>query len=249
MTDPMTPNKTAAQRQPGWPVIFFLPARLIFSALAQGLTAILLAWSGADAPLLRAAGWWPVFLSLADGLCLAGLVWLTRREGKTLIDLVGARGRAAARQLAWVPVMLAAMLPAAGLARVITQLFYGSAPPPMFTVLDLPLAGRLYALLVWPVIWSITEELVYLGYLLPRLEALTGRTWPAALAVIFFWGLQHLANPFLPDATYLLSRVLAAFAAVGGMTVVFLLLRRRLVAMMGVHYLFDLITGVMIFLS
>lgn len=229
-----------------WPVLLFLPARLFFSFLAQGVVAAIVAILGSIDPWREAAAWWPVYLTIADILCLLSLVWLTRREGITLLDLVGVRGKGILKQLAWTPAYLLAIAPAAGLASVITQLFYGRALPPYLAIVDLPLAGALYSVVVWPFIWSITEELVYLGYLLPRVEALSGRTWQAVLVVTFFWGLQHLANPFLPDGTYLFSRVLAAFVAVGGVTLVYVLWHRRLIPLIGAHYLLDLATGFLV---
>lgn len=238
-------NSSSAGRT-AWAVLLFLPARFVFALLAQGLATAAAAIMGAADPAREAASWWPVYSTLTDVLCLLTLMWLTRREGIRLGSLLGASGKAALRQLAWTPVFLLAVAPAVVLSSAITQSFYGTWRTPLFTVADLPFAGALYSLVVWPVLWVLAEELGYLGYLLPRLEALFGRTWMAALAVIFFWGLQHLAIPFLPDRTYLAWRLLSAWASTGGMTVVFLLLKRRLVATIGAHYLFDLATGFMV---
>ena len=229
-----------------WPVLLFLPARLVFAFFAQGIIAALVALFGSTNPWQEAAAWWPVYSTITDVFSLLALVWLTRREGITVVDLVGVRGRAALRQLAWTPAYLLAIAPAAALASVITQLFYGSALPPYLTIVHLPPAAALYSLVIWPVIWVVAEELVYLGYLFPRVEALSGKTWPAVLIVTFFWGLQHLAIPFIADGTYLFSRVLAAFAAVGGITLVYVLWRRRLVPIIGTHYIFDLATGFLV---
>lgn len=226
-----------------WPVLLFLPARLVFSFIAQGMAAALFALRGAATPWQDAAAWWMVYLTIADILCLLALFWLTRREGMTLLDLLGVRGPALWKQFAWTPAYLLAIAPTAALASIITQLFYGSALPPYLAIVELPVAGALYSVVIWPVLWAITEELVYLGFLLPRLEALTGRTWLAALVVIFFWALQHLAQPFIADGTYLVSRVLAAFFAVAGMTLVFVFWRRRLIPLIGVHWLIDMGTA------
>lgn len=236
----------AHSRLSWWPVLLFLPARLLFAFLAQGLTAAVFLLQGATDAWAAATARWPVYSTLTDLLCLLALAWLTRREGLGLIDLLGVRGRAALRQLAWAPAYLLAVAPAAGLAHLITRAFYGSELPPMITAVSLTPAAAAYSVIVWPVVWALAEELVYLGYLLPRLEALWGRTWAAALAVVAFWGLQHLAIPFIPDATYLVSRVLAACAATGGITLVYILWRRRLVAMIAAHYLFDLSTALLI---
>jgi membrane protease YdiL (CAAX protease family) len=233
----------ATSRISWWPVLLFLPGRLIFSLIAQGVVAALFAFRGATNPWLQAAAWWTVYLTLADLLCLLALVWLTRREGMTLMDLVGVRGRAIIKQLAWAPLYLLAIAPAAGLASIVTRLFYGRTIPPYLGIVDVPLAGALYSVLIWPIIWAVTEELVYLGYLLPRLKALSGKTWIAVLVVTFFWGLQHLANPFIPGWTYVLARVLAAMVAVGGVTLVFAVWRRNLIAMIAAHYIIDLGTA------
>lgn len=234
----------------GWrPVLAFLPARLVFALVAQGAAAALLAAQGTPAPWQAAAAWWPVSAALIDLLCLGGLAALTRREGLGLTDLFGAAGwKDAARQLAWTPIYLLAVAPGVVAAHVLTTAAYGPVLPPMLAVVQLPPAGAAYALLVWPVLWVVTEELVYLGFLLPRLEALTGRTWSAALIVIGFWGLQHLALPFIADPVYLAARPLAAAAAISCFPAAFVLGRRRLIPLIGVHYLADLATaGLIVF--
>lgn len=226
-----------------WPVLLFLPARLVFAFVAQALVAGLFALRGTGEPMTAAAAWWPVYSTITDVLCLLALAWLTRREGISLGALFGVRGKVALRQLAWTPLYLLAIAPGALMANVITRVFYGSDLPPMLSVVDLPLAGAIYSVAVWPLIWSITEELVFLGYLLPRLEAMSGKTWQAILLVVFFWGFQHLAMPWLPDSTYLVSRVLAACFAISLFPVVFVFWGRRLAPLIAIHYLVDLLTA------
>jgi len=227
-----------------WPVVLFLPARLGFAALAQAVTAILLAGLGSETPWERAAACWPIYSGITDLLCLGTLVLLTRRERLRVGDLFGVSDwRAAARQLLWTPLALLAVAPGAVAANLITVSFYGSELPPMISIVNLPPIGVAYTLVVWPILWVVTEELVYLGFLLPRLEALTRRTWIAVSLVILFWGVQHVAIPFLPDETYLVSRVTAALAAIGLFPIAFVLFRRRLMPFIGVHYLADLATA------
>jgi hypothetical protein len=228
-----------------WPVLLFLPARLVFAFAAQALVAGVLTLRGAGVPMTAAAAWWPVYITITDVLCLLALAWLTRREGVSFADLFRVRGYAGLRQLAWTPLYLLAVAPGAVMANVITRAFYGPDLPPMIAIVDLPLAGVIYSVVVWPLVWSITEELVYLGFLLPRLEAMAGKTWQAILLVIFFWGLQHLAMPWLPDSTYLVSRVLAAWFAISLFPVVFAFWGRRLVPLIAIHYLVDLFTAVL----
>ena len=229
-----------------WPVIFFLPARLVFAFIAQALTAGLFAFRGSTNAWQDATAWWPVYSTITDMLCLFALVWLTKREGMKISDLLGAKGKDILKQLAWTPVYLLAVAPTAILANIITQSFYGAALPPMIAVVNLPPVGQLYSLVIWPIVWVITEELVYLGYLLPRIEVFSGKTWLAILVVIFFWGFQHLAIPFILDEKYLVSRVLAAIAAISSFPIVFVLGRRRLIPLIGVHYIADLATAILI---
>lgn len=239
-------NFYARSRLSWWPVILFLPARLVFAFFAQSLTAGWFAFRGSANAWHDATAWWPVYSTMTDILCLFALVWLTKREGLKISDLIGAKGKEVFKQLAWTPVYLLAVAPTAILANIITQGFYGTTLPPMITVVDLSPVGELYSLIMWPIIWVITEELVYLGYLFPRIEVFSGKTWIAFLIVIFFWGVQHLAMPFILDEKYLISRVLAAMAAISSFPIAFVLGRRRLIPLIGVHYIADLATAFLI---
>lgn len=229
-----------------WPVILFLPARLIFAFISQSLTAGLFALNGSANAWQDATASWPVYSTVTDLLCLIMLIWLLRRENMQIIDIVGARGKEIFKQLAWTPAYLLAVAPTSILASLVTQAFYGTDLPPMISVVKLSPVGELYSLIVWPIIWVITEELVYLGYLFPRIEALSGKTWVAVLVVILFWGIQHLAMPFILDDKYLVSRALAATVAVSSIPIVFVLWRRWLVPLIGVHYIADLATAILI---
>jgi len=82
----------------------------------------------------------------------------------------------------------------------------------------LPLVGALYSFLIWPVIWAITEEVTYLGYVLPRLKILTGRMSIAFVMVVFFVG-PHCAMPLRLDFRFMLWRSIHSLPVV---TVLFL---------------------------
>lgn len=87
--------------------------------------------------------------------------------------------------------------------------------------------------------------MVYLGFLLPRLQAVTDSTWKGAAIVVVFWSAQHLTIPFIPDVTYLVSRMLGVLLITAGLTLTFVLLRRRLLASTAVHWLSDASTAVL----
>jgi hypothetical protein len=245
-----SPSALAAQyaqsHRAWWPVLLFLPGRLVFALVAQAIAAGVFALQGSGTAWIDAAAWWPVYSTITDVLCLAALVLLTRRESMTVVDLFGVPSlRAAVRQLAWIPPYLLAVLPTVAVASFVTQAIYASPVPPIVTIVDLPAFAAVYARLVWPLLWVVTEELVYLGFLLPRMEALTGKTSLAIVVVLFFWGLQHIAIPLIPDGTYLAWRLISATAAIAGFPVVFVLWGRRLFPLIVIHYVADLTTALM----
>lgn len=87
--------------------------------------------------------------------------------------------------------------------------------------------------------------MVYLGFLLPRLQAFTGSGWKGAAVVVCFWSAQHLVIRFIPDGTYLISRLLGAPLVTAGLTLTFVRLRRRLLASTAVHWLSDASTAIL----
>ena len=236
----------AKSRRAWWPVLLFLPGRLVAALVAQAIAAAVFTLQGSLNSWQDAAAWWPVYSTITDVLCLAGLFFLTRREGMTIVDLFGVSSlKAALRQLAWIPPYMIAVLPTVAVASVVTQAFYASPVPPIVTIVDLPISAAVYARIAWPLLWVVTEELVYIGFLLPRMEAFTGKTSLAIVVVLFFWGLQHVAIPFIPDGTYLAWRLISATAAIAGFPVVFVLWGRRLIPLIVIHYIADLTTVLM----
>ncbi len=118
---------------------------------------------------------------------------------------------------------------------------YGSLHPvlPEATFIrSLPLLGVLYSrILFWP-IWSVTEELTYNGYALPRLRAMTGSPWMAVALVCFFWSIQHSFLPWVnpQHALYLFLTFVPLTIA---MQAIYLRLRRLPPLILG-HWLMDL---------
>jgi membrane protease YdiL (CAAX protease family) len=138
------------------------------------------------------------------------------------------------------------MVPAVGISAVLTRLFYGSSgqPPQVEVARRLPRVASVYSVLVWPVIWSASEEATYLGYTLPRLEALTGNTAVSAVVVSGVWALQHEALPLLPDGRYQVYRALSALPVTFTTTLLYLLRGRRLPPLIVAHWASDAASAV-----
>jgi hypothetical protein len=227
--------------------------RSVFLIAAQGLVAFLLLLRRDVTPWASAGNWWTVYGNLADLGCLALLWKCTRSEGVSLRSLFGtARWRGG--HDVWLglglcllvfPLMVvggmfanwlvfgsfvASTAPAAGAAAAVRHVF--------------PIWRTLYSLCVWWIIWTPTEQLTYQGFALPRLQALTGRTWVALALVGFWWSLQHSFLPFVPEWHYVAVRFI--MVAPGILVTMFIYLRlRRLTPMIVAQWPMDILVAFM----
>lgn len=245
MRDAIPPNSRSALAvrraagRLGWAgVAIMLAARSVLAVAAQALVAALLAARGSADPWREAAGWLPVYGSLIDAGCILLLWLLARREGIGLVDLIGFERRRLVRDLllglALIPPCLVFIF--AGI--LASSLFvYGDLSAPQIYA-PLPLWASLYAVLVWPLIWGLTEQATYNGYTLPRLQALSGNTALAVAAVAFFWSFQHAVMPLTLDADFMLYRALAPVFHSTFAALVYLRMR-RILPLATAHWLMD----------
>jgi membrane protease YdiL (CAAX protease family) len=163
------------------------------------------------------------------------LIWLMRKEGIRLRDLFNfERSRLMRDLLFGLGLFVPFTLLAVGGGMISALLIYGTAlaPEPFG---ELPLWGALYGVLVWPIIWSIAEQMTYQGYALPRLELITGRAWLAIAIVGSGWAIQHCALPFRPDWQWILFRF-ASSLPIGIVLPIIYLRTRRLLPFIVVHW-------------
>jgi hypothetical protein len=228
--------------------LLLISARSFLLMAAQGLVALILLVRHCPAPWRTAGDWWGVYGTLADIGCLIGLWSLTRREGIRLRDLFGPirmrRGHDLLLGLVYYLLVFPFFLGGNYVARI---LLYGSNVTTLNSYLvrshTLPLWATVYSLTLWWMIWSPTEETTYQAYALPRLQALTGRTWIALLMVGFWWTAQHCALPFVPDGRFLLYRFLSFLP--GLLIMMLLYLRtRRLAPLIIAHWPMDIAAAI-----
>lgn len=150
-------TRLAEGRIPRFGPMLMLVARSAFILLAQGLTYLLFLLLDVPNASVVIRNWWPVYGTLVDLGCLALLIWLTRREGIRLLDLVGF---VKSRLKTDIPlgfglfllIFPIAMLGGGALAQ---YLVYGTLNPefPEYTFMRvLPLLPLLYARILW---WPI----------------------------------------------------------------------------------------------
>ena len=232
-----------------------IAGRSAFLLAAQALVALLFLLRRDGTPWASAGNWWTVYGTLADLGCLALLWRYSRREGVSLRSLLGPVRWRGGRD-AWLGLGLCLLifpLMVAG-GMLANWLFFGS-----FVASTAPIAGAaagasaphvfplwrtLYSLCVWWIVWTPTEQLTYQGFALPRLQALTGRTWIALAWVGFWWSLQHSFLPFVPEWHYVAVRFV--MVAPGILVTMLIYLRmRRLTPMIVAQWPMDILVALM----
>jgi membrane protease YdiL (CAAX protease family) len=233
----------------GWAgPLFLVFGRTALCVLAQASVGLFFWLRGHPTPWQAAAPYWTVWGTLVDLGCLAALLWFTRQEGLRLRDLISFNRRFLGRDLLLGVGIFVVGFPLTiiGGTMLASWLVFGTTQAPLYagelTGRVLPLWAMLYSASIWWMIWSLTEELTYNGYALPRLEVLLGHRWGAVALVAFMYAAQHAAIPVVWDGQYLLWRTLAFLPLTLVMTVVYLRTRRLLPFILA-HYLMD-ITGV-----
>ena len=159
--------------------LLFLPARIVFMLLSQGIFATVFWLQGRASPWRAAGPWWTVWGTLVDVGCLACLFFLTRRENIRIRDLLGPLPRwLVPKGIACFALIFPFFLVGGPLASwIVYHAWQAPIPIGEMWARHLPLWGVLYSLLIWWPIWSVTEEFTYQGYLASRLAALSRHRW------------------------------------------------------------------------
>ena len=223
----------------GWPgPVAMLAARSLLAIAAQGITAFIFALRGSTSPWQESLSWLPVYGTLVDLGCLLALAFLAKREGIRLPDLAGFdRARVAHHLLlglALVPPGLVLIL-AGNTASSLLVLGNADAPD---VFAPIPLLPALYSVLIFPLLWAITEQATYNGYVLPRLEVLSSSSIVAVCAVAVVWWLQHAVMPLTFDPEFMLYRALAPLPFSIFQAILYLRLR-TIVPFATAHWLMD----------
>jgi hypothetical protein len=214
MTDShMADYSMNAQVAPTLRILRFAPygmlvARMLLFGVVQAAIAGLFFLRGEPGAWQASTMWWPVNAIAANFITLALLVGLLRREGKGLRDLYTyERGRLKRDLLMGLAILLVAIpVGYAGLTGSTLLVFGGTLPDFFF---PLPMWAAWLVILLFAPTVALAELPTYFGYSMPRIEALTGRTWLAVLLAIFWLAAQHITLPLVFDGAYLLWRFLA----------------------------------------
>ncbi len=242
-------ERMAAGRIPWIGPLLLVAARTVLWFAFQCLLALILFALHHPAPFRTAGNWWMIYGTLSDLCCLLGMWHFTRKEGIQLRDLIGPIRMRRGRDLFLGLGILVLSYPLLiGGGHLAAALVYSSmAKVPLEFILQrhsLPLWATLYSLTVWWIIQSATEEMTYQGYVLPRLQVLSGRTGIAVAIVGFWWAAQHCMVPFIADWHYLAYRFLMFLPLVLVWMPVYLRIR-RLAPFIIAHWPMDLAIVIM----
>jgi hypothetical protein len=218
--------------------VLMLFARSALAVAAQGVVAAMYATHGSPTPWRDAGAWLPVYGTVIDAGCLCLLWRLAQREGITLLDLAGfGRKRLGRDFLLGLALVPPSPLFIFGGNFTASLLVYGNLDAPQIFE-PLPLLPALYAVLIFPLVWGVTEQITYNGYLLSRFQALSGSTGFAVAIVAFSWSFQHVVLPLTFDPNFMLYRLLSPIAHSTFITLVYLRVR-RIVPLATAHWLMD----------
>jgi membrane protease YdiL (CAAX protease family) len=229
---------------PPYAPLLVIASRSVFILLAQGLVYLLFLQLKVPNASVTIRNWWPVYGTLVDFGCLGLLYYFTKREGIRLLDLVDVVKSKLKKEIPlgiglFIVIFPIAMIGGGALAQL---LVYGTLNPtfPQYTFNDrvLPLLALLYARILWWPIWSATEEMIYNGYGLPRMIAITKSRWLSVTIVAFFFAIQH-SFLMLAGWQFLFYMLLAFLPLSFAMLIAYLRLR-RLPPLIVAHWLMDL---------
>ncbi|MGA7097147.1 MAG: hypothetical protein WB245_06230 [Acidimicrobiia bacterium] len=185
-------------------------ARIALALLFQSLLAVGFLVAGDATPWRAAADWWLASFALAELVNLLLLRRVASAEGIRLRDLYNRGGTRRRQDLKWtgLAVLVAAplvLIPSVLLAGAL----WGDAQSSQELIFrSIPVGAAWATLAVFPVIHALTELPTYFGYVMPRMEALTGKRLMPMLATASILSLQHVFLPLLFDWRYIVWRAL-----------------------------------------
>ena len=219
-----------------------LAARSALFVLFQILNAIIISISGNPLAFKASSKWWPVSVFLTNLVCLVLLDRFFKREGLRFWDIFRINKATIKSDV----IALLLLFPVIGALGFFPNLLLGkwlfgdSLVALKMYIQPLPLWGVIVAVVLFPVTQGLAELPTYFGYVMPRLESQTGRSWLAVGMAGFFLSIQHVFAPLILDYRFISWRALMflPFAIATGMI---LRWRPRLLPYMAfIHILMDL---------
>lgn len=237
-------NSTRANAFP-WLLLFgrtglFLGVQALF-ALGFYVSGAALAWD-------VGANWWPLGVTLVNGICLATMIFLMRSEGDNYWVIFCIQRQHIKGDLLALLVILIIAAPVSYLPNILlANVLFGDAQHALdLFVRPLPFWAAVVSILLFPITQGLVELPLYFLYVMPRLYRQgVSRSWALTLAAVML-SLQHIAIPFLFDLRFFTWRafMFLPFAFLVGFVLQW---RPRLLSYLAIiHVLLDLATAAML---
>lgn len=214
----------------------------------QALFALVFYAGGATQAWDAGANWWPLSVTLVNGVCLAAMSYLLPREGKLYWTFFRIERPYIKADLLALVVILVIAAPVSYLPNVLlaTALFGDAQGALDLLMRPLPFWAATLSVLLFPVTQGLVELPLYFLYVMPRLYRQgVSRAGALSLAAVML-SLQHVVIPFLFDLRFITWRALM-FLPFAFLVGVVLQWRPRLLPYLAsVHVLMDLAAAVML---
>ncbi len=209
---------------------------VLFGAIIVGLFALL----GNETPLKAAEKWWPFQAILANIATYFILRMFLKKEGLTYLSIFNyEKGRKKKDAVETLWLLIVGMIVGAIPLYVCAYLLFGTFHLPTTMLQEIPLWALIIALVVFPLSNALVETPTYIGYALPRIEAVTGKRWLAIVLAGLALAFQHIALPLVFDMPYMLWRFLSFIPL--ALVLAFIYTKtKRLFPIVLAHYLIDL---------
>ena len=221
---------------------FLFAGGQLLVAVGYGLRGSLHAWRDS-------IPWWPFTAIVANGVCLAALYQLYRLENLRLRDVYALdRGNLRRDALTALGVIAAAAVLVAAPSYLLVNLLLGD-PARALAVMYQPLPAWIIwvCVVLFPISVALVELPLYYGYVMPRLESLSGRAWLAVLLAAFGFAFQHAALPLVLDWRFVVWRFVPLLPFTLGLAAVLRWRPRLMPYLVAGHFLLDLGTMLMFF--
>lgn len=227
---------------------FMLLLRFVLFAGWQAVFALIFWISRNEQPWEQSIAWWIFGVVLANAVCLFVVIRLFRKEGMNYWQLVGfTRGMVWKDTLTTLGLFLLAG-PIGYFPNIIFggMLFGDAMIPAGMMFRALPMAAAIIGAILFPVTQGLIELPTYFIYIMPRLEALSGKKWLAIAVASFFLAFQHIAVPLIFDTRFILWRLIMFLPFAFFMGIVIHWRPRLIPYLMIGHVLIDLSTAMFI---
>ncbi len=223
---------------------------LLFAAIQLLFWVAFLALGLPDA-WARSIAIWPVSATLANFASIFLLARVARAEGLRLVDLYRGEQRRFSTELLVAIGFLLLAGPIGYLPNLLLgNWFFGDqmiAVHMMFRPLPLWLVYTTMAL--FPLTIGLAELPTYFGYVMPRLEALTGKPWLALVLPTLMLAAQHIALPLVFNGPFIAWRLLMFLPMAFYLGLILRLRPRMMPYFMVGHALIDLGTMVTVLMA